>query len=120
MAALLRPNGIPAGLCYQRLTVEPGGPRHSLHGLNAVHLEGVGWYRVDPPAGNKPGVEAEFAPPVEKLAFPIVRPGEADLPGNWCEPLAVVVRALKENSTLEDVFHNLPDVDLFDFRGAVR
>ena len=119
LAALLRANGIPAGLCYQRLTVEPGGPRHSLHGLNAVHLEEFGWYRVDP-RGNKPGVEAEFAPPVEKLAFSVVGPGEVDLPGIWCEPLVVVVRALKENSTFDEVFHNLPDVDPLDFRGAVR
>ncbi len=71
LAALLRANGIPAGLCYQRLTVETNGSRYSLHGLNAVHLEQHGWYRVDA-RGNKPGVSAEFCPPLEKLAFLIV------------------------------------------------
>ena len=113
LAALLRANGIPAGLCYQRLTVEAGGPRHSLHGLNAVHLEGHGWYRVDP-RGNKPGVEAEFAPPVERLAFPIVGPGEADLPEIWPEPSPVIVRVLRENMTFDQVFRNLPDIDLLN------
>ncbi len=119
LAALLRANGIPAGLCYQRLAIVAGEPRRSLHGLNAVHLEGFGWYRVDP-RGNKPGVQAEFTPPVERLAFPVVGPGEADLPEIWPEPLAVVVRALTENTTFDQVFHNLPDVDLLDSRGVVR
>ena len=59
-----------------------GEPRICLHGLNAVHLEEYGWYRVDP-RGNKPGVEAEFAPPVERLAFLVFGPGEADLPEIW-------------------------------------
>ncbi len=47
LAALLRANGIPAGLCYQRLAVETGSARYSLHGLNAVHLSEHGWYRID-------------------------------------------------------------------------
>src|SRR5437016_5375555 len=29
LAALLRANGIPAGLCYQRLALEPGGAGYS-------------------------------------------------------------------------------------------
>ena len=33
LAALLRANMIPAGLCYQRLSIENGGPPFSLHGL---------------------------------------------------------------------------------------
>lgn len=42
LAALLRANGIPAGLCYQRLSVGTEGPPYCLHGLNAVHLHGHG------------------------------------------------------------------------------
>lgn len=37
LAALLCANGVPAGLCYQRLTVT-GRPSCCLHGLNAVYL----------------------------------------------------------------------------------
>src|SRR5512135_3685808 len=44
LAALLRASDIPAGLCYQRLVVEPGGRRYCLHGLNAVYLSEFGWY----------------------------------------------------------------------------
>ncbi|MBN4050628.1 transglutaminase family protein, partial [Gammaproteobacteria bacterium AH-315-M22] len=48
LAALLRANGIPAGLCYQRLTIDNNIPPFCLHGLNAVFLQKHGWYRIDP------------------------------------------------------------------------
>ena len=38
LAALLRANGIPAGLCYQRLTIADDHPPFCLHGLNAVEM----------------------------------------------------------------------------------
>lgn len=47
LAALLRANAIPAGLCYQRLTVASNSPPYCLHGLNAVYLKQHGWYRID-------------------------------------------------------------------------
>lgn len=47
LAALLRANSIPAGLCYQRLAVGTEGPPFCLHGLNAVYLKNHGWYRID-------------------------------------------------------------------------
>ena len=112
LAALLRANGIPAGLCYQRLTVDADGPPFCLHGLNAVYLKNHGWYRIDP-RGNKPGVGAAFCPPKEQLAFPILRSEERDLPEIWPEPLPVVVRVLTECETVQQVFENLPDVELF-------
>jgi len=111
LAALLRANGIPAGLCYQRLLMEPESRRYALHGLNAVFLKEHGWYRLDP-RGNKPGVAAGFCPPVEKLAFPITHAGEADLPEIWTAPLEVVVEALQKYSTWDEVFQHLPDVEL--------
>lgn len=111
LAALLRANGIPAGLCYQRLTIENDGPPYSLHGLNAVYLQQYGWYRIDA-RGNKPGVAAEFFPPVEKLAFSIVHSPERDFPEIWSEPLPLVVKALTKNKTVEEVFQNLPDIEV--------
>jgi hypothetical protein len=39
-----------------------------LHGLNAIYLKNFGWYRVDA-RGDKEGVNAQFNPPYEKLAF---------------------------------------------------
>jgi transglutaminase-like putative cysteine protease len=117
LAALLRSNRISAGLCYQRLTIEEGKPPYCLHGLNAVHLQPYGWYRIDP-RGNKPGVEAAFCPPVEKLAFPIRFSGEMDLPEIWSEPLPAVVRVLRENADFDKVFHHLPDIELLPAKGV--
>lgn len=62
LAALLRANGIPAGLCYQRLTISENKPPFCLHGLNAIYLEKFGWYKVDA-RGNKEGINAQFTPP---------------------------------------------------------
>lgn len=111
LAALLRAHNIPAGLCYQRLSIDGDKPSFCIHGLNAVHLELYGWYRLDP-RSNTDGLNGEFCPPVEKLPFSIVEAGEADLPEIWAEPLPIVVKALTEADTYQDVADNLPDVDL--------
>src|SRR5215510_1892197 len=38
LAALLRANGLPAGFCYQRLSLDPDARAFCLHGFNAVLL----------------------------------------------------------------------------------
>ncbi|OGU16416.1 MAG: Cro/Cl family transcriptional regulator [Geobacteraceae bacterium GWC2_53_11] len=115
LAALLRANSIPAGLCYQRLSLNDNGAPYCLHGLNAVWLPEIGWYRIDA-RGNKPGVDAQFCPPVERLAFPTNDKLEADLPEIWPEPLPVVIKVLSGYATVEEVFDNLPDVELIPHR----
>lgn len=111
LAALLRANGIPAGLCYQRLSRDDKGPPFCLHGLNAVHLDGLGWYRVDP-RGNRDDVDAQFTPPVERLAFAVRLPGEMDLPGILPDPLPVVIAALRTHRTWDALWDHLPDVEV--------
>lgn len=111
LAALLRANGIPAGLCYQRLTKANDEPLFCLHGLNAIYLKEYGWYRVDP-RGNKPGVDAQFCPPMEKLAFPIIAKGEADLPEIWPEPITLITDALERYKTQKELQNNFPDIEL--------
>ncbi len=111
LAALLRANKIPTGLCYQRLTIENDTPPFSFHGLNAVFLKEYGWYRMDA-RGNKSGVDANFCPPKEKLAFPIAVEGECDFPGIWPEPIPIVTEVLEKYSTYTEVFENLPDIEL--------
>jgi transglutaminase-like putative cysteine protease len=110
LAALLRANGIPAGFCYQRLGKGEGGGSYCLHGLNAVYLNGHGWYRIDP-RGNKEGVDAQFSPPEERLAFSPGGEHEADLPGIHASPLDDVVSVLEQYSTCEELYDNLPDID---------
>lgn len=111
LAALLRANQIPAGLCYQRLTIAHDTLPFCLHGLNAVFLKPYGWYRVDA-RGNKLGVSADFCPPTEKLAFPILTEGEADLPEIYAAPMQVVVEVLERYDDYLQVSNNLPDMPM--------
>ena len=111
LAALLRANGIPAGLCYQRISLGDAGPPYCLHGLNAVFLKDYGWYRVDA-RGNKPGVDAQFCPPREMLAFAIREKNERDLPEIWAEPLPIVTSALERYSDVSELYADLPDVQV--------
>ena len=112
LAALLRANGIPSGLCYQRLVldIDVSDSRFCLHGLNAVYLKKYGWCRIDA-RGNKQGIDAGFCPPVEKLAFPIIYAGERNLDVIYAEPMSSVIRVLTQNKTIEQVYKNLPDLE---------
>lgn len=136
LAALLRANGIPTALCYQRLTVNDNPqdgnvPTFCLHGLNAIYLPNLmsiaavksspfarmGWYRVDA-RGNKTlsdfKVDAQFDPPAERLAFALKTKGECDISGIdgglFAEPLPQVVAALKTHGGYVALLNNLPDM----------
>jgi hypothetical protein len=85
------------------------GPPYCTHGLNAVYLSGVGWYRIDA-RGNRNGINAQFTPPVEALAFSTDLPGEYDHPGIHATPLPIVVEALRQHETWDSLYRNLPDV----------
>ncbi|MCT1479116.1 transglutaminase family protein [Microbacterium sp. p3-SID336] len=75
LAAILRAQAIPTGLCYQRLGNSAEG--FVVHGLVAIWLDGA-WHRQDP-RGNKPGIDAQFSLGEERLAYQIdVARGEAD------------------------------------------
>ncbi|MEL6385674.1 MAG: transglutaminase family protein [Cyanobacteria bacterium J06626_18] len=108
LAALLRANHIPTGFCYQRLSLDETGSHYCLHGLNAVYLPKFGWYRLDA-RGNREGVDAQFAPPYEQLAFKLQFAEEADFPDILPEPLTVVIELLQTQHTWDAVLRNLPD-----------
>ncbi len=108
LAALLRANGIPAALCYQRLSCsEYVDGIYCLHGLNAVYLKEFGWYRIDA-RGNKEGVDVQFTPLYEKLAFELGE-GEYDLPGLYAEPLNIVIEALRTHRDYNEMVGHFPD-----------
>jgi transglutaminase-like putative cysteine protease len=108
LAALLRANGIPAGFCYQRLSIDDKGARFSLHGLNAVYLPEIGWYRADC-RGNKVGVDAQFTPPIERLAFRLVFPEERNFSEILPDPLRIVITALRTFRSWDELHKSLPD-----------
>ncbi|MEU9414698.1 transglutaminase family protein [Streptomyces sp. NPDC051000] len=108
LTALLRARGIPAALCYQRLT-EDDGSQPLIHGLVALRLPGSAhWARVDP-RGNKPGVDARFALDHEQLAF-TVRPelGEVDYPELYAAPHPAALTALRESADRSELWRRLP------------
>jgi len=109
LCALLRANQIPAGLCYQRLTIDGNQPPYCLHCLNAVFLPNVGWYRIDA-RGNRDDIDAQFCPPEERLAFSTALPGEYILPEIYVAPLPAIVDCLSRHATWDEVYANLPDV----------
>ena len=109
LATLLRGMGIPAGFCYQRVlrkgTVESG---YALHGLNAVYLPQVGWFRVDP-RGNKPGIDAHFSATEEQLAYPIREElGEVDYPNVFTAPLPAVIESMEGSKDSFELFFKQP------------
>ncbi|WP_255988869.1 transglutaminase-like domain-containing protein [Chitinolyticbacter albus] len=102
LVALLRANGIAAGLCYQRLTVDGPTPPHCLHGLVAIALPEHGWYRCDPRGNTRPGVNAQFTPGVERLAYPVLHAGECLYPGIHAQPLPELVAYLRSISAVSE------------------
>ena len=59
--------------------------------------------------GNRDGINAQFTPPKECLAFTTELPGEYDLPGIYVSPLSNVVEAIRTFDTWDALYGNLPD-----------
>src|SRR6266404_1557654 len=74
----------------------------------AVFLKRHGWYRIDP-RGDKAGIQTDFCPPGERLAFALARQGEMDVSGRFADALPGVVSALQKWTTADEVARNLPD-----------
>lgn len=112
LAALLRANNIPVGICYQRLTLgDTPDTGFCIHALNAVYLKSIErWIRIDA-RGNKSGINADIFLDKEQLAF-TVRPeiGEVDYKRVYAEPLPETMRVLERNTdALYMYLHSLPE-----------
>ncbi|MBW7455785.1 transglutaminase family protein [Paenibacillus sepulcri] len=111
LAALLRLQGIPAGFCYQKLTIgDTPETGYCIHALNGVYLTAQQrWIRLDA-RGNKAGVHAAFSITEEKLAFPVrAEYGEEDYPFLFAVPNRKTMDALKRNTDcLRMYLYDLP------------
>ncbi|MEN6348631.1 MAG: transglutaminase family protein [Syntrophomonas sp.] len=110
LAAILRSQGIPAGFCYQLLTLgDTPNTGYCIHALNAVYLQTLQrWIRLDA-RGNKDGINAQFSIYEEKLAFPIRKEyNEKDFPVIYIEPSARTITALKQSPDCAALYCNLP------------
>ncbi|MET9375906.1 transglutaminase family protein [Streptomyces sp. NPDC002992] len=101
LAALLRAEGIPTALCYQKFEV--------LHGLVAVRMPGEPtWHRQDP-RGGEPGKEAEFSLGQERLAFlPDPEFNEMDSPVLYSAPHPAALKALRSARDVPELSRTLP------------
>jgi transglutaminase-like putative cysteine protease len=75
----------------------------------AVELPRHGWYRVDP-RGNGPRIDAQFAPPEERLAHATGLPGEWDSREVFADPLPIVERALRRWRSVAQLAKAWPDL----------
>jgi transglutaminase-like putative cysteine protease len=111
LCALLRSKAIPAGFCYQRLTIgETPDTGYCIHALNAVYFRSIGrWIRLDA-RGNKAGISAQFSLDDEKLAFPIrEKYNEADYPIIYKNPNTKTISALLQNTDCTKMYlYGLP------------
>jgi ribosomal protein S18 acetylase RimI-like enzyme len=101
LAAILRYGGIPAGLCYQRLTKgDMPDTGYIIHGLNAVYLSNEKkWIRLDA-RGNKKNVNAQFSTNEEKIAYPVmIEHDEIDYPIIYTKPHSLVIKKMENRKS---------------------
>lgn len=106
LAAFMRANGIPAGICYQRLTLgDTPDTGYCIHALNAVYLKSVDkWMRLDA-RGNKLGINAQFSLDGERLAFPVrAEYQETDDKCVYARPHPKTIQVLLANEDALDMY----------------
>ncbi len=109
LAALLRGIGIPAGFCYQHITLaDDDSLGYCVHCYNAVYLDGR-WIFLDA-RGNTGGRRALFSVEEPILAYP--NRSEYDeyfWKGIYASPQMGVMRMLDAATTRQDIIDNLQD-----------
>ena len=109
LAALMRSQGIPAGFCFQHITLMADDSEgYCVHCYNAVWLNGK-WIKLDA-RGNKPGVNALFSLEKPILAFSC-RPmyDEYFWLGVYAAPHKETMQMLERADSLDYVLKNIPD-----------
>lgn len=120
LAALLRACGIPAGICYQRLTLgDAPETGFCIHALNAVYIKSLDrWIRLDA-RGNKAGVDAQFDLEQERLAFLVRKDiGEIDYGILYVNPSDKLMKVLEKSTDALYMYVNcLPDT-IYEYKKA--
>lgn len=109
LAALLRSQGIPAGFCFQHITLlDDDSMGYCVHAFNAVYLEGK-WVLLDA-RGNKEGVHAAFSLGEPILAFP-PRPAYDEYlwDGIFAAPHQETMTMLEQAKSTADILAQIPD-----------
>jgi len=109
LAALLRGQNIPAGFCFQHLTLSNDDSLgYCVHCYNALFLKNK-WIKVDA-RGNTNGIEAQFSLTEPILAFSNrVGYDEYSWEGIYSKPHIDTMIMLEKAKSLKDVINNIPD-----------
>lgn len=109
LAALLRLEGIPAGLCFQHITLlKDDSMGYCVHCYNAIYLDGK-WIKVDA-RGNTDSKNAQFSLDEPKLAYPNRKEyDEYFWKGIYANPHADTMKMLEAAHSIEDILRNIPD-----------
>lgn len=114
LAALLRANRIPAGVCYQKLPFDLSeNKKYCIHALTALYIPSRRlWCRLDS-RGNKNGVNAQFDFTNEKLAFACrADEGAVDYKIVYPEPPKILTDTLEKGGNMLDIYLNNTVEDL--------
>lgn len=109
LAALLRREGIPVGMCFQHLTLlDDDSFGYCVHCFNAIYINNR-WFKVDA-RGNTNGKNAQFSLGKPILAFPNRQDyNEYFWPGIYANPHNETMKMLEKATCLQDVLDNIPD-----------
>ena len=110
LAALLRSHGIPAGFCFQHLTLmDDDSEGYCVHCYNAVWLDGH-WVKLDA-RGNTNGINASFSMDAPVLAYPC-RPQYREYfwPGVYADPHAETMAMLEQADSVAYIMRSIPDM----------
>lgn len=109
LAALLRTQGIPTGMCFQHLTLlDDDSLGYCVHCYNAMYVNNR-WIKVDA-RGNTNGKSAQFSLDNPILAFPNRKKyNEFFWPGIYANPHKETMLMLDNATCLQDVLDNIPD-----------
>ncbi|WP_040196901.1 transglutaminase-like domain-containing protein [Candidatus Soleaferrea massiliensis] len=109
LAALLRSQGIPAGFCFQHITLaDDDSLGYCVHAFNAVWVENR-WIKLDA-RGNTKGINARFSLAEPVLAFKN-RPeyDEYFWKGIFSRPHPASMEMLERARDLQDIIEQIPD-----------
>lgn len=109
LAAFLRSQHIPAGFCFQHITLaDDDSLGYCVHCYNAIYLDHH-WVKVDA-RGNTNGINAQFSLAEPILAFPNRKEYEEYFwNGIFANPHKDTMKMLEKVSTIQEVMEQLPD-----------
>ena len=109
LAALLRSQGIPAGFCFEHITLaDDESLGYCVHAYNAVWLDGR-WIRLDA-RGSTNGTNAQFSLGEPVLAYPPREQyDEYFFNGIYSRPHQESMDMLEKAESLQDIIDNIPE-----------